>query len=78
MTEDLLSPQKAEGDDRLDSTLRPRSLDEFVGQEKLKSNLRIFIEAANRRKEPLDHCFMECFSTMMTKDCSLEPTSLGS
>ena len=44
------------GEDRLDAALRPRTLDEFVGQEKLKANLSVFIEAAKRRKEPLDHC----------------------
>lgn len=36
--------------------LRPRDLAEFVGQEKLKENLRVFIDAAKGRKEPLDHC----------------------
>ena len=36
-------------------TLRPASLEEFIGQLKLKENLKIFIEAASRRKEPLDH-----------------------
>jgi Holliday junction DNA helicase RuvB len=44
------------GEERLDAALRPRTLDEFVGQEKLKANLSVFIEAAKRRKEPLDHC----------------------
>ncbi len=49
---------KATGDELkyLDRALRPSSLDEFVGQEKLKENLRVFIEAAKGRKEPLDHC----------------------
>ena len=36
-------------------TLRPRNLDEFVGQEALKENLRIFVQAAKQRGEPLDH-----------------------
>jgi len=35
--------------------LRPRSFDEFVGQDKIKENLKVFIEATNKRKEPLDH-----------------------
>jgi len=39
----------------LDSSLRPRRIDEFVGQEKIKGQLSIFIEAATRRGEPLDH-----------------------
>ncbi|MBI5187759.1 MAG: Holliday junction branch migration DNA helicase RuvB [Nitrospirae bacterium] len=36
-------------------TLRPRSFDEFIGQDKIKDNLRIFIQATNQRNEPLDH-----------------------
>ena len=40
----------------LEAALRPATLDEFVGQEKLKENLRIFIAAAKSRKEALDHC----------------------
>ena len=39
----------------LDQTLRPMRFDDFVGQERVKENLRIYIEAARRRKEPLDH-----------------------
>lgn len=40
----------------LEQSLRPRTLSEFVGQEKIKKNLQVFMEAARRRKEPLDHC----------------------
>ena len=40
----------------LDNILRPTTLDEFVGQEKLKANLRVFIDAARGRGEALDHC----------------------
>jgi len=43
-------------EETLDLALRPSSLDEFVGQDKLKRNLKVFIEAAKKRKEPLDHC----------------------
>lgn len=39
-----------------EQSLRPKTLDEFVGQEKMKENLRIYIEAAKKRKQPLDHC----------------------
>lgn len=42
-------------EEKLDFTLRPKTLDEFVGQEKLKENLRVFIKAAKLRKETLDH-----------------------
>lgn len=43
------------GDDRLDETLRPARISEFVGQRKLVENLRLYMEAARRRNEPLDH-----------------------
>lgn len=52
----MLSGRPIKEDERLDRTLRPKKLSEFVGQEKLKDNLKVFIEAARRRKEPLDHC----------------------
>jgi holliday junction DNA helicase RuvB len=42
-------------EDALDTHLRPQRLDEFVGQTKQKANLKVFIEAAKSRQEPLDH-----------------------
>ncbi len=42
----------------LEQSLRPRSLDEFIGQEEVKRNLRIFIEAAKQRGEALDHLLL--------------------
>jgi len=51
----LVSPGAADDEQALDINLRPSSLNEFVGQDKLKENLKIFIAAANQRKEPLDH-----------------------
>ncbi len=42
-------------EEALDTHLRPQRLDEFVGQTKQKANLRVFIEAAKSRQEPLDH-----------------------
>jgi len=51
----LITPDAAEEEQSLDLNLRPRNLDDFVGQEKLKENLKIFITAAKQRKEPLDH-----------------------
>ncbi|MDQ3285027.1 MAG: Holliday junction branch migration DNA helicase RuvB [Actinomycetota bacterium] len=54
--ESPLNPgEDAEGDE---PTLRPRTLDEFVGQEELKQNLKIFVEAAKRRGEALDHMLL--------------------
>ena len=51
-----LDPMEFPGDD--EPTLRPRTLDEFIGQDKLKDLLRIFVEAARRRNEPLDHVLL--------------------
>ncbi|MBI5101732.1 MAG: Holliday junction branch migration DNA helicase RuvB [Nitrospirae bacterium] len=51
----LISPDAASDETSLDLTLRPASLDEFVGQDKIKENLKIFIQAARQRKETLDH-----------------------
>ncbi|OGR62921.1 MAG: Holliday junction DNA helicase RuvB [Elusimicrobia bacterium GWB2_63_22] len=55
--DDILSARPAAGETaRMESALRPSSLDEFVGQARLKENLKVFIQAARGRKEPLDHC----------------------
>jgi len=57
MQEKITTPiVKNEEEKRFDYTLRPRTLEEFVGQTKLKENLKIFFAAAKKRKEPLDHC----------------------
>jgi Holliday junction DNA helicase RuvB len=50
----VVAPQEVERD-TADGSVRPASLDEFVGQHQLRDNLRVFIEAANRRGEALDH-----------------------
>lgn len=46
----------AEDEAPVEQSLRPQTLDEFVGQARLKQNLRVFIEAARKRSEALDHC----------------------
>ena len=45
-------------EDMFDKNIRPDNLDEYIGQEKIKENLRIFIEAAKMRNEPLDHVLL--------------------
>ena len=50
-----ISPQQQTADKGLDGLIRPQYLAEFTGQEKLKTNLSILIEAAKARNEPLDH-----------------------
>lgn len=56
MKERLLTAEITPEEEKIDFTLRPKTLDEFIGQNKLKENLKIFIQAAKQRKEPLDHC----------------------
>ncbi len=57
MTDERILTQESQPEDQvLDLSLRPSTLNEFIGQSKLKDNLNIFIEAARQRKEPLDHC----------------------
>src|SRR6202047_1646143 len=48
-----------QGDDSgFDRTLRPRTFADYIGQTKHKENLRVFVEAAKRRGEPLDHMLL--------------------
>src|SRR5215212_1544406 len=56
MREELLNPEPAPGEDVVEvAGLRPRSLDEFVGQAELKEHLAILLEAARRRGQAADH-----------------------
>src|SRR6202171_1729802 len=50
----MVAPEPAP-EERIDTSLRPQSIDEFVGQEQLRENLRVFIAAARSREEALDH-----------------------
>ncbi len=58
MPERILSGKPREEDIALDTSLRPRRLADYVGQEKIKDNLRIAIAAAQQRGEPLDHVLL--------------------
>lgn len=51
----MVMPVKKEEDLKFDVALRPKKLEEFVGQDKLKSNLSVFVKSALKRKAPLDH-----------------------
>ncbi|NLY88836.1 MAG: Holliday junction branch migration DNA helicase RuvB [Firmicutes bacterium] len=54
----FVSPQRREEDTEFDAALRPRSLAEYTGQTRVKENLAIFIEAARKRREALDHVLL--------------------
>ena len=52
----VTAPALSSDDVKFDTKLRPTNFEEFVGQETLIQNLRVFIQAARKRDEPLDHC----------------------
>lgn len=55
MEKRIISTGLLEEDSRIESSLRPISLDEYIGQDKIKDNIKVYIEAAKQRKESLDH-----------------------
>jgi holliday junction DNA helicase RuvB len=58
MTEQFLAPAIRPDEDELDRSLRPRRLDEFVGQERIKEQLEIVLQATRSRDEALDHVLL--------------------
>jgi len=54
----LISPIEHQGDEILDLSLRPKTLRDYVGQEKIKKNLEITIAAAKKRSEPIEHILL--------------------
>ncbi len=54
----VLTPDFDDGDRTYDLTLRPKTLDEYIGQSRHKENLKVYIEAARKRGEPLDHVLL--------------------
>jgi Holliday junction DNA helicase RuvB len=56
--ERLISAKESNGDGMLDLTLRPKRLNEYIGQGKVKESLRIFIQAAQKRGEPIEHVLL--------------------
>ena len=60
MEEDrIMNPEiKGNEEERMENSLRPQNLDEYIGQNKVKENMKIYIESAKKRNEPLDHCLL--------------------
>jgi len=54
----IITPVESNGDLVLDQTLRPRTLAEYIGQDNIKDNLQIFMQAAKGRKEPIEHVLL--------------------
>ncbi len=54
----MMSPDFSAADSDVELSLRPKTLDEYIGQEKVKENLKIYMDAAIGRSEPLDHVLL--------------------
>lgn len=54
----MMSAETFESESLLEGTIRPQTLSEYIGQTQVKANLKIFIEAAKGRQEPLDHVLL--------------------
>ena len=54
----IIMPEYNSMDSETEISLRPKTLDEYIGQKKAKENLKIYIDAARQRKEPLDHVLL--------------------
>ena len=54
----VIETNVTEEDIRIESTLRPQTLDDYIGQKKAKENLKVYIEAAKRRGDALDHVLL--------------------
>lgn len=55
MAQRIIETSFTEEDQKIEGTLRPRKMDDYIGQSKAKETLKIYIEAAKRRNDPLDH-----------------------
>lgn len=58
MTKRMISTELMEEDKRIENTLRPQMLIDYIGQAKVKENLKVYIEAAKQRNESLDHVLL--------------------
>ena len=57
--ERLINPELVDvNEERLENSLRPKVLSEYIGQDKVKENMKVYIEAAKKRGEPLDHVLL--------------------
>lgn len=58
MSDRLVSPKEGESDQAMETSLRPKRLEEYIGQERIKENLRIFLAAARARGDALEHVLL--------------------
>ena len=57
--ERIISPELIDiQEQRIENSLRPKTLEEYIGQDKVKENMKVYIEAAKKRGEPLDNVLL--------------------
>ena len=57
--ERLINPELIDvNEEKMENSLRPKTLSEYIGQDKVKENMKVYIEAAKKRGEPLDHVLL--------------------
>lgn len=56
--ERIISTRQLDGDNEVEHSIRPKTMDEYIGQDKVKDSLKIYIDAALARREALDHCLL--------------------
>ena len=56
--ERIISSRQLEGDNDAEYSIRPKTMEEYIGQDKVKESLKIYIDAALQRHEALDHCLL--------------------
>ena len=55
----IISPELEDAEEeKIEKSLRPKTLEEYIGQDKVKENMKVYIEAAKKRGEPLDHVLL--------------------
>ena len=59
MRDNIINPNlNNEKEEKQENILRPQTLKEYIGQKQVKENMQVYIEAAKKRKEPLDHVLL--------------------
>ncbi len=58
LEENVIKNYELFNDNEIDNSIRPETIDEYVGQSEVKENIKIFVEAAKMRNEPLDHVLL--------------------
>ena len=56
----IITTEFVDEDYKIENSLRPKLLTDYIGQSAVKDNLKIYIEAAKKREEPLDHVLFYC------------------